>query len=236
MLFYSGNFSPARLVKWSISTSLDFGTGRIRTCDLYPLTVKRRYPPRLRFHIPAYRGYRPPCTHYAKERDFHLSLSCILQAHTWCVLCRCRQFKPDFYIPLLARGIERSAARYDLPRRPHAGLGTYPRVPYVSTPHGTQGFGGRRAVLVILSCVDTRRISQHRIACSARMTRRAREKLWLPLCLMQLRGHVPPSTGRTGRNGGKHEFQAFVLLSITIIAHILLVFISMFSTSRNALG
>ena len=37
----------------------------------------------------------------------------------------CRQFKPVFYIPLLARGIERSAARYDLPRRPHAGLGTY---------------------------------------------------------------------------------------------------------------
>ena len=36
----------------------------------------------------------------------------------------CGQFKPDFYIPLLARGIERSAARYDLPRRPHAGLGT----------------------------------------------------------------------------------------------------------------
>ena len=37
----------------------------------------------------------------------------------------CRQFKPVFYFPLLARGIERSAARYDLPRRPHAGLGTY---------------------------------------------------------------------------------------------------------------
>lgn len=109
----------------------------------------------------------------------------------------CRQFKPGFYIPLLARGIERSAARYDLPRRPHAGLGTYPRVPYVSTPHGTQGFGDRRAVLVILSCAGTRRISQHRIACSARMTRRAREKLWLPLCLMQLWGHIPPSAGRT---------------------------------------
>ena len=53
-----------------------------------------------------------------------------------------------------------------LPRRPHAGLGTYPRVPYVSTPRGTQGFGDRRAVLVILSCDGTRRISQHRIACS----------------------------------------------------------------------
>ncbi len=129
-----------------------------------------------------------------------------------------------------------SKIRNSLPRCPHAGLGTYPRVPYVSTPRGTQGFGDRRAVLVILSCAGTRRISQHRIACSTRITRRAREKLWLPLCLMQLRGHVPPSTGRTGRNGGKHGFQTFVLLSITIIAHILLVFISIFSTSRNALG
>lgn len=32
-----------------------------------------------------------------------------------------------------------------LPRCPHAGLGTCPRAPYVSTPRGTQGFGERRA-------------------------------------------------------------------------------------------
>lgn len=118
--------------------------------------------------LPAYRGYRPPCTHYAKERDYsplffmyftgtymvsivqvQANCSCFgsivfalfwlytasaapaaLQIHTvfrFPDLGRdtaCGQFKPDFYIPLLARGIERSAARYDLPRRPHAGLGT----------------------------------------------------------------------------------------------------------------
>lgn len=118
-----------------------------------------------------------------------------------------------------------------LPRRPHAGLGTYPRVPYVSTPHGTQSFGDRRAVLVILSCAGTRRISQHRIACSARMTRRAREKLWLPLCLMQLWGHVPPSTGRTGRYGGKHEFQAAIGISIYLL--LLYIIAKIFRTKRT---
>lgn len=72
--------------------------------------------------------------------------------------------------PLVLRLSPRPAwakIRNSLPRYPHAGLGTYPRVPYVSTPRGTQGFGDRRAVLVILSCAGTRRISQHRIACSA---------------------------------------------------------------------
>nr|DAP01893.1 MAG TPA: hypothetical protein [Caudoviricetes sp.] len=32
------------------------------------------------------------------------------QAHTWCVLCRCGQFKPVFYIPLLARGLAHELA------------------------------------------------------------------------------------------------------------------------------
>nr|DAH70937.1 MAG TPA: hypothetical protein [Caudoviricetes sp.] len=43
------------------------------------------------------------------------------------------------------------------------------------------------------------------------MTRRAREKLWLPLCLMQLRGHIPPSTGWTGKKkGGKHNMFSYL--------------------------
>lgn len=174
----------------------------VERAGIEPATLTRVRPTFPLSYLPIYpliAGIARPAHTTPRKGITHLSLSCILQAHTWCVLCRCGQFTPDFYIPLPARGIERSAARYDLPRRPHAGLGTYPRVPYVSTPHGTQGFGDRRAVLVILSCAGTRRISQHRIACSARITRRAREKLWLPLCLMQLRGHIPPSTGRTGK-------------------------------------
>lgn len=140
-------------------------------------------------HIPAYRGYRPSCTHYAKERDYsplfvmyftgtymvsivqvQANCSCFgsivfalfwlytasaapaaLQIHTvfrFPDLGRdtaCRQFKPDFYIPLLARGLAHELAlapwplvlrlsprpawakiRNSLPRRLHAGLGTYP--------------------------------------------------------------------------------------------------------------
>lgn len=143
----------------------------VERAGIEPATLTRVRPAFPLSYLPIYpliAGIACPAHTTPRKGITHLSLSCILQAHTWRVLCRCRpiapalgalslrcsgcipppaapaalqihtvfrfpdlgrdtacrQFKPDFYIPLLARGIDRSAARYDLPRYPHAGLGT----------------------------------------------------------------------------------------------------------------
>lgn len=90
----------------------------VERAGIEPATLTRVYPAFPLSYLPIYplvAGIARPAHTTPRKGITHLSLSCILQAHTWCVLCRCGQFKPVFYIPLLARGIERSAARYDLP-------------------------------------------------------------------------------------------------------------------------
>ena len=79
VLSFSGNFSPARI---------NFGDSRNRT-GAHPLL---RFP-----NIPIYplvAGIAHPAHTTLRKGIAHLSLSCILQAHTWCVLCRCRPIAP----------------------------------------------------------------------------------------------------------------------------------------------
>lgn len=128
----------------------------VERAGIEPATLTRVRPAFPLSYLPIYpliAGIARPAHTTPRKGITHLSLSCILQAHTWCVLCRCRRFRPDFYTPLLARGLAHELAlapwplvlwlsprpawakiRNSLPLCPHAGLGTY-----IAT------FGGNRA-------------------------------------------------------------------------------------------
>lgn len=85
----------------------------VERAGIEPATLTRVRPAFPLSYLPIYpliAGIARPAHTTPRKGITHLSLSCILQAHTWCVLRRCRQFKPDFYIPLLARGFAHELA------------------------------------------------------------------------------------------------------------------------------